>query len=215
MRGVESLRHNYVTQWAWGTCKGKTIAYGCCRASAKGGGADLAEKDVKRGKKATSPKPRAVGVKPASPGRHEYHCRVCSHAKRAEIEQAFVTWNSPVRISKEYGVSRDSVYRHAHALGLMAKRRRNVRSALERIIEKAGDVEASAAAVVSAVAAYAKINASGQWVDRSECVNLNELFERMTREEMEAYAREGDLPAWFEQALGATDPDSRGGSDDC
>jgi len=26
-------------------------------------------------------------------------------------------------------------------------------------------------------------------VDRSECVNLNELFERMTREELEAYAR--------------------------
>ena len=114
-------------------------------------------------------------AKPTSPGRHEYHCRICSHAKREEIEQAFVTWNSPVRISKEYGVSRDSVYRHAHALGLMAKRRRNVRSALERIIEKAGEVEASAAAVVSAVAAYAKINANGQWVDRSECVNLKNL----------------------------------------
>jgi len=45
----------------------------------------------------------------------------------------------------------------------MAKRRRNVRSALERNIEKAGEVESSAAAVVSAVAAYAKMNASGQW----------------------------------------------------
>jgi hypothetical protein len=64
------------------------------------------------------------------------------------------------------------------------------------------------------VAAYAKINANGQWVDRSECINLNELFERMTREEMEAYASEGALPAWFEQAVGATDPCSRGGSDD-
>src|SRR5713101_1096556 len=91
--------------------------------------------------------------------------------------------------------------RHAHALGLMAKRRRNVRSALERIIEKAGEVEASAAAVVSAVAAYAKINASGQWVDRSESINLNDLFERMTGEEMEAYAREAALPAWFKHAL--------------
>src|SRR6266481_3839116 len=60
---------------------------------------------------------------------------------------------------------------------------------LERIIEKAGDVEASAAAVVSAVAVYAKMNANGQWLHRSELVNLNELFERMSREEMEAYAR--------------------------
>jgi hypothetical protein len=175
---------------------------------------NLAEKDLPNGKKATSLKPRTERLKPTSPGRHENHCRICCHPKRVEIEQAFVTWNSPVRISKEYGVSRDSVYRHAHALGLMAKRRRNVRSALERIIEKAGDVEASATAVVSAVAAYTKINANGQWVDRSECVNLNELFERMTREEMEAYAREGALPEWFEQAVGATDLDSRGGSDD-
>jgi hypothetical protein len=43
-------------------------------------------------------------AKPTSPGRHEYHCRTCSHSKRVEIEQAFVTWSSPVRISKEYGV---------------------------------------------------------------------------------------------------------------
>lgn len=182
--------------------------------SAKSKGANLAEKDPPDGKGATLRNPRAEDIKPTSQGRHEYHCRICSHPKRVEIEQTFVTWNSPVRISKEYGVSRDSVYRHAHALGLMAKRRRNVRFALERIIEKAGDVEASAAAVVSAVAAYAKINANGQWVDRSESVNLNELFERMTGEEMEAYAKEGVLPSWFEQALGATEPDSRGGSND-
>ncbi|PYX33732.1 MAG: hypothetical protein DMG80_05035 [Acidobacteria bacterium] len=32
-----------------------------------------------------------------------------------------------------------------------------------------------------------KINASGQWVERSECVNLNELFNRMSIEEMDAY----------------------------
>jgi Zn-dependent peptidase ImmA (M78 family) len=147
-------------------------------------------------------------------GRHELQCTICNHAKREEIEQAFVNWNSPDRISKRYGVSRDSAYRHAHALGLMDKRRRNVRAALERIIEKAGEVEASATAIVSAVSAYAKINASGQWVERSEHVNLNELFERMSREEMEAYAKDGLLPPWFEQAVGATGSDSRGGSDE-
>jgi hypothetical protein len=147
-------------------------------------------------------------------GRHELQCTICNHAKREEIEQAFVNWSSPDRIRKQYGVSRDSAYRHAHALGLMDKRRRNVRAALERIIEKAGEVEASATAIVSAVSAYAKINASGQWVERSEHVNLNELFERMSREEMEAYAKDGLLPSWFEQAVGATGSDSRGGSNE-
>jgi len=58
-------------------------------------------------------------------------------------------------------------------------------------------VEVNAAAVVSAVQAYAKINAQGQWIDRSETVNINELFDRMTRDELEAYARDGTLPKWF------------------
>jgi hypothetical protein len=47
------------------------------------------------------------------------------------------------------------------------------------------------------VQAYAKINAAGQWIDRSEQVNMNDLFERMTRAELEAYARDGELPDWF------------------
>jgi len=150
--------------------------------------------------------------KPVNPGRHEYHCTICSHAQREELERAFLNWNSPSSISKLYSVSRDSIYRHAHALGLMEKRRRNVRAALEKIIEKAGDVEASATAVVSAVAAYAKINANGQWVERSEHVSLNELFDRMTPQEMEMYAKEGTVPTWLERTLGATPPNSQGGS---
>lgn len=149
-----------------------------------------------------------------SQGRHEYHCKICSHPKREEIEQAFLTWTSPIQIAENYGVSRDSVYRHANALSLLDKRRRNLHAALERIIERAGDVEVSATAVVSAVAAYAKINAKGQWVERSETVNLNELFNRMTRDEMDAYAKHGTLPAWFEHAVGATGSDSRGGQND-
>jgi hypothetical protein len=153
-------------------------------------------------------------VSAVSQGRHEYHCTICSHSKREEIEQPFLDWSSPVRIAKKYGVSRDAVYRHANALSLRDKRRRNLHSALERIIEKAGDVEVSAAAVVSAIAAYAKINASGQWVERSEHISLNELFDRMTGEEMERYAKEGVLPPWFEHTVGATGPDSRGGSND-
>jgi hypothetical protein len=111
----------------------------------------------------------------------------------------------------------------------MDKRRRNVRAALENIIEKAGDVEVSATAVVSAVAAYAKINANGQWIERSEHISLNELFDRMTpqemenyaangtvltwfEQEMENYAANGTVPTWFERTLGATPTNGQGGS---
>jgi hypothetical protein len=80
---------------------------------------------------------------------------------------------------------------------LFAKRQRNVRAALEKIIERAGEVEVNASAVVSAVSAFARINAAGQWVERSERVDLNELFNRMSAVELDAYARDGKLPDWF------------------
>jgi hypothetical protein len=83
------------------------------------------------------------------------------------------------------------------------QRQQNVRAALERIIERAGDVEVTASAVVAAIQAYSKINSSGQWIDRSEQVSLNQLFERMSRQELEAYARNGELPRWFPVSVAA------------
>jgi hypothetical protein len=143
-------------------------------------------------------------------GRHRRNCTVCAHAQRAEIEDAFIGWRSPVAIAEEYGLAdRASVYRHAHALGLSEKRRRNVRAALERIIEKAGEVDVTASAVVAAIQAYSKINATGQWIDRTEQVSLNDLFDRMSTQELEEYAQNGTLPKWFEAvSLGATGGDS-------
>ncbi len=129
--------------------------------------------------------------------RHESQCTICAHPQREEIDRDFVTWASSTRIAKEYRLARTSIYRHAHATGLFLRRQTNVRTALEKIIERASEVKANAAAVVSAIQAYAKINAQGQWIERRETVNLNELFDRMSREELEAYARDGALPGWF------------------
>jgi hypothetical protein len=144
-----------------------------------------------------------------SRGRHETFCTLCKHPKREEIESDFINWHSPAGIAKKYRLSnRGTVYRHAHVFGLFAKRRRNVRAALGHIIERAGEVEVNASSVVGAVQAYAKINALGQWIDRSETVNLHELFERMSQDELETYARDGKLPNWFSQRVGATDDDS-------
>jgi hypothetical protein len=53
--------------------------------------------------------------------------------------------------------------------------------------------------VVQAIAVYGKLNAQEQLIERRETVNLNELFERMTIEEKEAYAKEGKLPEWLTQ----------------
>lgn len=148
-------------------------------------------------------------------GRHKRYCKICSHERRNEIEQDFIAWTSPIAIAEEYGLAdRMNVYRRANALGLFEKRRRNIRAALERIIERAGDVEVTASAVVAAIQASAKINAQGQWIDRSEHVNLNELFDRMSREELEAYAKDGNLPDWFTQAVGVAATRSQDGEND-
>jgi hypothetical protein len=143
-------------------------------------------------------------VKPVNRGRHESGCKLCRHPNREDIEREWVDWGNTVQIAKQYSLTRDSIYRHAHALDLFAKRQRNIRKALERIIEQAGVVEVNASAVVSAIQAYTKINTQGQWVDRTEQVSLNELFERMSREELETYARDGTLPGWFTQMTSAT-----------
>ena len=48
-----------------------------------------------------------------------------------------MNWASPVELAGEYSVSRDAIYRHAWALNLVDVPRRNVRAALEWIIEQA------------------------------------------------------------------------------
>ena len=147
-------------------------------------------------------------------GRHETQCSICKHAEREEIEQQFLTWKSPDKIAETFKICRDSIYRHARAFDLLEPRRRNVRFALERIIERAGDVEVNANAVVSAVATYSKLNANGQWIDRRETIDLNDMFARMTEDEMRRYASNGELPTWFTSVVGATGSDSPRGKNE-
>ncbi len=148
-------------------------------------------------------------LKRPNPGRHEAGCRICAHPEREQIESKWIAWGNTSRLAKQYGVSRDSLYRHCHALGLFEKRGRNLKGALEKIIEQADSVTVNAGAVVQAIQAYAKINSAGQWVDRTEKVNLNELFQRMSMEELDAYARDGKLPEWFTSIVGATPADGQ------
>jgi hypothetical protein len=57
---------------------------------------------------------------------------------------------------------------------------------------------------VGAAIALARINANGEWIDQSERVSVHDLFSRMSRTELEAYAQDGKLPHWFSRAV-ATD----------
>lgn len=139
---------------------------------------------------------------------------MCRHPEREEIEQDFISWVSPVELAAQHKIPSRALYRHARATGLFSRRNRNIRAALGTIIEKVGRVHGNAQAVVSAIAVLSKINARGQWVDRSEMVTLNSLFERMSQAELETYARDGTLPSWFERNVIGTPLQSAAGSED-
>lgn len=141
--------------------------------------------------------------KAARSERHERDCKVCRHPDRAEIETAFVDWQAPTRIVKDFSLgSRKSLSRHAQACGLIPKRNQNIQAALASIIERSARARVSSRVAVQAIVALSKINSRGHWIERHETLDLNQLFERMSQAEMLAYAERGELPQWFEQAVG-------------
>jgi hypothetical protein len=110
---------------------------------------------------------RPAGSRPrAKMGPHTRRCNVCRHPHRKDIEQEFLRWRSPDRIAQDYKIpDHSSIYRHVHATGIFARRRRAVRAALEPIIECAQFVKVTASSLVKAVHAYTHINEHGEWVN--------------------------------------------------
>ena len=133
--------------------------------------------------------------------RHERNCGICHHPRREEIERDFCEWKPLTVIGRERKLSRAALYRHMHATGMFPKRDANIKAVLARILEAGRRVRPTAASLVAAVQAYAKINAAGEWIDKiedvTEATSIQELFNRMTRAEMLDYAETGQLPAWW------------------
>ncbi len=144
-------------------------------------------------------------------GRHQSQCTICSSPWRQAIEEAFIGWGSTELIGKQYHISRDAQYRHAHAFGLFGKRQRNIRMAYERIIERADFTPMNGSVIVSAMKAYDKINSAGQGTEPVQGTNPKELLERMSKEEREALVQDGSLPDWFSNGIGATPSDGQEG----
>jgi hypothetical protein len=117
------------------------------------------------------PSPATPDLPPITPtslarARHQRICTICHHEDRYWIEQDFLHWVSPPEIARHYELpDRFTVYRHAHALGLFALRKRKLRSALEFVIESADGVQPTAAGLVCAIRAYARITDDGEWID--------------------------------------------------
>ncbi|MGA2608317.1 MAG: hypothetical protein ABSH01_12780 [Terriglobia bacterium] len=145
-------------------------------------------------------------------GRHQAQCSICLSSYRQQIDELFVDWASPSLIAEQYnGLSRDSLYRHAHACDLFSKRKKNIGMALEKIIERVDNLPMAGSQVVSAIQTYVKLNSPGKGTEWAKGTNPKELFERMSKEEREGFARDGSLPDWFSNGIGATLSDSQEG----
>jgi hypothetical protein len=137
-------------------------------------------------------------------GRHKAQCTICAHPKCAQIEDFFVDWCSPDDIQSIFGVSHDALYRHARALGLIDKRRKNSLMALEKVIERMDRTPMSGAVILSAIKTLMKINCAGQGPEPVQARDLKKLFKRMSAKERQEFAQDGSIPEWFYPPGGAT-----------
>lgn len=64
---------------------------------------------------------------------------------------------------------------------------------------------------MSAIRLYAEMNREEGRGEPVQGPDLKMLYERLSKEEREAYARDGSLPEWFSCALAATPANSQGG----
>ena len=150
---------------------------------------------------------REAEARRVSLGRHKSQCHICVHAQREQIEEEWMNWGNTTLIADRYGVSRDGIYRHAHALGLSGKRRRNVLMAAERMIERLDTIPVSSSAILSAIRIVAKINSESQEGGPARGMDPKELFRRMTQDERLAFAGDGSLPAWFTKSTRSDTPE--------
>ena len=133
--------------------------------------------------------------------RHSRVCGICQDPRREDIELEFTEWKPIAVIARERKLSQSALYRHFNATGLFGKRDRNLKAVLGRFIDRGYRVKVTAQSFIAAIQVYAKINAAGEWIDKTENLNearTQELFTRMSRSEMLRYAETGELPTWFQ-----------------
>jgi hypothetical protein len=90
----------------------------------------------------------------ASLRRHQSQCSVCSHPERQTIEEEWVNWGSTTILAEKYRLSRDGIYRHAHALGLFRERQKRIKLLYEKVLERLDTVKFSGSDLVKVLKEY-------------------------------------------------------------
>jgi len=144
-------------------------------------------------------------------GRHAAQCTICNSPYRQYIEESWLEWRSTDTLAKAYGVSRDSIYRHAHATGLYNKRRQNLMTAAERIIERWEYTYYNGSTVLGAIKLLWQMQGAERPVQPGQDPHAKELARGMSKGEGEAHAQDGSVPEPLPVASAATPNDSQEG----
>jgi hypothetical protein len=98
--------------------------------------------------------------------RHSRRCIICHHPEREAIEEEFVHWRAPWKLSQDYKLADyRTVYRHARAAGLLLQRRERLHSALDAFVESVDDVTFTGDTILRAMRAYSCIDSHGRWTE--------------------------------------------------
>src|SRR3984957_1533507 len=98
--------------------------------------------------------------------RHSRRWIICHHPEREAIEEEFVHWRAPWKLSQDYKLDDyRTVYRHARAAGLLLQRRERLHSALDAFVESVDDVTFTGDTILRAMRAYSCIDSHGRWTE--------------------------------------------------
>jgi hypothetical protein len=98
--------------------------------------------------------------------RHSRRCIICHHPEREAIEEEFVHWRAPWKLSQDYKLADyRTIYRHARAAGLLLQRRERLHSALDAFVESVDDVTFTGDTILRAMRAYSCIDSHGRWTE--------------------------------------------------
>ncbi|HYL45836.1 MAG TPA: hypothetical protein VEU52_02315 [Candidatus Limnocylindrales bacterium] len=98
--------------------------------------------------------------------RHQRKCSICRRQDRDEIEQAFLHWKPISALELDYRLTERAIHRHAHATGLYARRKRNLRFILENVLERHAEARITVDSLLRAIRAYVSITDSGEYPER-------------------------------------------------
>lgn len=137
-------------------------------------------------------------------GRHQAQCTICQSPYRQQIEEDWMNWHSPAYFEKVYGLSRDCLYRHAHAFDLFPERHKNISMALDKIVERVDWTTASGSVILAAIKLLMKNNEAGKGDKAVQGADSQKVAPPMSPEERQDPVQDGSLPESPSTANGTT-----------